>query len=65
MCEIKIESVDDKILLEVDGVELKGRSLSEDVDLGLKSLFDIVAWLGAVINVVSIVEEMRHLYQFL
>ena len=43
MCEIKIESVDDKILLEVDGVELKGRSLSEDVDLGLKSLFDIVA----------------------
>ena len=65
MCEIKIESVDDKILLEVDGVELKGRSLSEDVDLGLKSLFNVVAWLGAVINVVSIVEEMRHLYQFL
>ena len=65
MCEIKIESVDDKILLEVDRVELKRGSLSEDVDLGLKSLFDIVAWLGAVINVVSIVEEMRHLYQFL
>ena len=42
MCEIKIESVDDKILLEVDGVELKGGSLSEDVDLSLKSLFNVV-----------------------
>ena len=35
MREIKVESVDDNILLEVHGVELKGGSLSEDVDLGL------------------------------
>lgn len=42
ICEVVVRAINDKIFLQIDGMKLKGGSLSQDFDLSVKILFEVV-----------------------